>query len=457
MSDSLPAPRRGAVASRVAATILIPETANARASQSAASRDAERRVGAQNGDGTPASFRTEVLQAEQRLDPRSKAFERVEQRRRAGEQSLEAARTEAGNATVSTPHVAADSAESSRNAAASSATRSAAPRAIDAAQAANIGGSSARNAATASNAPTLPNPASGTSEAVSTSSGSTTAFDASAPQPRGAPGLAITTGSGALGASGANLVSNAAAAAAVQTPRAGGAVAATGASSSTTSNSPSPNAPAQSGATTARGDASNATLDSRGEVTGAAKSRVGVAKDAPGQTGSSAADALEERILQFIRTRAAGDRATTIMRLDPPELGQIRVTVLQQQQSVQLRIDSDQAMARQLLTQHSDALQRALERSGLTLDQFEVRAPESAEPSSSSFGDARGRSEQQTTQQQSSWYAAREELQAARERRRSRPDVLGHAERDRISTAEPTPSIIDSSTAARDARLNLIA
>lgn len=87
-------------------------------------------------------------------------------------------------------------------------------------------------------------------------------------------------------------------------------------------------------------------------------------------------DANVERIVRLLQSRIEKDRATATLRLDPPELGTVRLHMDLRQDALALRIDADNPAARDLLRDQLDALRRNLETAGIRLEQVEVRGPE---------------------------------------------------------------------------------
>ena len=107
-----------------------------------------------------------------------------------------------------------------------------------------------------------------------------------------------------------------------------------------------------------------------------AAARGGQTTDEPG--AQRAPDANTERILRTIHFRLGEKRSTATLRMDPPELGNIKLHVELREAQLSLRIEADSGAARQLLTEQRDVLRHGLEASGIQLERFEVRAPEAA-------------------------------------------------------------------------------
>jgi flagellar hook-length control protein FliK len=81
-----------------------------------------------------------------------------------------------------------------------------------------------------------------------------------------------------------------------------------------------------------------------------------------------------EQIVRLVRAGVQGQRAQAVLRLDPPELGAVRIHMELQKDQLSLRIETQTAVARDLLTQEVDVLRQALAGAGIVLDQVEVRA-----------------------------------------------------------------------------------
>lgn len=127
---------------------------------------------------------------------------------------------------------------------------------------------------------------------------------------------------------------------------------------------------------------------SSARVTGGAVAAVeGVAlKNTASETAPSAAaqpeaepdgnsDANIERILRFIHTRLDKNRSVATLRLDPPELGTVKLRMDLRDHDLSLSVDAETVAARRLLAEHLDALRRNLEASGIHLEHVEIRVP----------------------------------------------------------------------------------
>lgn len=78
-------------------------------------------------------------------------------------------------------------------------------------------------------------------------------------------------------------------------------------------------------------------------------------------------------LLRFVRSNLDREHSSASLRLDPPDLGVVRVFLEVRRDVVALRIEPESAAAHQLLTDSADALRTTLERAGLHVEQLEVR------------------------------------------------------------------------------------
>ena len=112
---------------------------------------------------------------------------------------------------------------------------------------------------------------------------------------------------------------------------------------------------------------------------GAFRAHLGAAK--PSATrGADSADRKQrvERIVRVIRSHARDRRSTTILRLDPPEIGNVRVRMDLHKDVLRLRIDTQSDAAHRLLRDDIESLRRGLESAGIRLEHVEVRPPQNA-------------------------------------------------------------------------------
>jgi len=108
---------------------------------------------------------------------------------------------------------------------------------------------------------------------------------------------------------------------------------------------------------------------------GAAGGKTAARPTAPAEPEPRSSDANLERILRFIHTRVGKERSVAALRLEPPELGTIRLRMDLRNEQLSLQIETQTVAARQLLTEHVESLRRSLEASGIHLERVEIRAP----------------------------------------------------------------------------------
>jgi flagellar hook-length control protein FliK len=105
-----------------------------------------------------------------------------------------------------------------------------------------------------------------------------------------------------------------------------------------------------------------------------------------------------ERIVRVIAQRIGAERSHTVMRLDPPELGSLRLEMDLKGDVLVLRIDTSTHVAHRLLSEDVDKLRQGLEVSGIHLERVDVRppthGPESGEQGNSENAEGQGRSQE---------------------------------------------------------------
>lgn len=137
----------------------------------------------------------------------------------------------------------------------------------------------------------------------------------------------------------------------------------------------------------ARGPATKATV--------AAARAADIADPEPGKF-----DANVERMLRVLRGHIGQGRSQTTLRLDPPELGTVRMHLDLRADALSLRIEPQTALAHRLLSEQLDSLRQGLEASGIQLEHVEIRPPPPdpqpgqdglpQQPEGHSYGDAGG-------------------------------------------------------------------
>ncbi|MBU0639925.1 MAG: flagellar hook-length control protein FliK [Planctomycetes bacterium] len=92
-------------------------------------------------------------------------------------------------------------------------------------------------------------------------------------------------------------------------------------------------------------------------------------------TAEKAEDANIERILRVVRSQIGKEHSRATLRLDPPELGTIRLHMDLRKDALSLRIDTQTQMAQRLLSEQLDGLRQGLASSGIQLERVEIRPP----------------------------------------------------------------------------------
>jgi flagellar hook-length control protein FliK len=82
-----------------------------------------------------------------------------------------------------------------------------------------------------------------------------------------------------------------------------------------------------------------------------------------------------ERIVRVVRSRVSAQRAQTTLRLEPPELGRLRLHLDLRGEALALRVDTTTALAHRLLLEDADKLRQGLEVAGVHLERLEIRPP----------------------------------------------------------------------------------
>jgi flagellar hook-length control protein FliK len=108
---------------------------------------------------------------------------------------------------------------------------------------------------------------------------------------------------------------------------------------------------------------------------GPASAKTTPRQSAPAEPEPRTSDANLERILRFIQTRIGRERSTAVLRLEPPELGTVRLRMELRDQQLSLDVQTRTAAARQLLSDQVETLRRSLEAAGIHLERVEIRAP----------------------------------------------------------------------------------
>jgi flagellar hook-length control protein FliK len=99
---------------------------------------------------------------------------------------------------------------------------------------------------------------------------------------------------------------------------------------------------------------------------------------APQESSTARNAANLERIVRVVQTQIDGDRSRATLRLDPPELGTVRLKLELQKDVLTLRIETQTTVAHRLLTEQLDSLRQSLQAAGIRLEQVEIRPPAAA-------------------------------------------------------------------------------
>jgi len=129
----------------------------------------------------------------------------------------------------------------------------------------------------------------------------------------------------------------------------------------------------------ASGPPSAAPMARIGSVTGGKAARAAATDPQPEAAPEGSSDANMARIMRLVLTRVGKDRSVATLRLDPPELGSVRLRLDLRNDQLSLQIDAQTPAARRLLSDQLDVLRRNLEAAGIQLDHVEVRVPAAPE------------------------------------------------------------------------------
>lgn len=128
---------------------------------------------------------------------------------------------------------------------------------------------------------------------------------------------------------------------------------------------------ATSGSNTSSKGGSPAVAEARPATANSSASNAAKAKPAAAKPANDSAPF--ERLLRFVKLQANKDSASATLRLDPPELGRIRVEMDVKDDEVRLKINSQNEMAHRMLSENADTLRHALEASGVRVAELEIR------------------------------------------------------------------------------------
>lgn len=115
------------------------------------------------------------------------------------------------------------------------------------------------------------------------------------------------------------------------------------------------------------------------------------------------------RLVRLVQTRLGHDRSIATMRLDPPELGTMRVRMDMNQSHLILEVETQTSVAQRLLTEQVEHLRQRLEAAGIQLERMEVRAPaapeRAAQEGQSQMQDGGGAAQQEAADRRMAWSA----------------------------------------------------
>lgn len=92
------------------------------------------------------------------------------------------------------------------------------------------------------------------------------------------------------------------------------------------------------------------------------------------------ADAAEsreniDRLLRMVRAQVVSGRGSTVLKLDPPNLGNLRVEINLQRDGLSVRMDPETEVAHRMLSQGIEDLRRDLRAAGIELAHVDIRPP----------------------------------------------------------------------------------
>jgi hypothetical protein len=205
---------------------------------------------------------------------------------------------------------------------------------------------------------------------------------------------------------------------------------------------PSPGSPATSTGASPSVSGANGAAGEKSDSGGAHASRPDPEGDQE-TAGPDADDRAEnvERVLRVLRGSLRREHTTTVIRMDPPELGALRLELDLRKEVLTLRMSAETAAAQDLLRDELDALRRGLEAAGIRLERVEIHplAPaQDATPFGAFGGSAQRRGE-------SSGESA------------GRPGGVTTVKRPDRSTNEPQPAAAGHAALVHgSARLNIV-
>jgi flagellar hook-length control protein FliK len=189
--------------------------------------------------------------------------------------------------------------------------------------------------------------------------------------------------------------------------------------------------PGPDGGAKTGGPTQTATITGRGSGRAAALAATKAGRLRAAQNATQ--DANIERIVRVVRGRLGAKHSRTVVRLDPPELGSLRLQMDLRGTALTLRIDTSTGLAHRLLSEDLPKLRDGLEGSGIQLERVEVRppalTPEAGEYDASRHADQRDDARGESAQED-----------AEHPQERGRESYLAEAQEgtDRDKSPEPT-------------------
>ncbi|MBN1489511.1 MAG: flagellar hook-length control protein FliK [Phycisphaerae bacterium] len=130
---------------------------------------------------------------------------------------------------------------------------------------------------------------------------------------------------------------------------------------------------------------------------GAARTGAASFGQAMAEQRTNQADAARnmERMVEVVRANVGLRNSSITLRLDPPELGQIRLEAQLRGQMLSIRVEAETLAAREMLQSRAGTLRTALEQHGITIERFEIEPRPPAPPTHSNEAHQRGADGQQ--------------------------------------------------------------
>lgn len=149
--------------------------------------------------------------------------------------------------------------------------------------------------------------------------------------------------------------------------------------------------------------------------------------------GAEPADPSEniDKILRVLRQQIGRERSTTIMRIDPPHLGSLRLQMDLRKEAMSLRIDTQTPLAHRLLSDEIDRLRAGLEATGIQLTRVEIVPPPVLDAA-----------QRQPPQDQGRRRAGRSKGDAGTDARTTSPESDERSRAAPISAAEPRVNLV---------------